>query len=116
MRRDPINPLALLVGLILAFTAWNAFDDKPRAFYHCMALLGVGLMLAIGWRAHKRLAVVCAYGVFLYGSTSACDLSYFKEANGWQYMCDAGTSAPVSAITLAVGVLIAGWLLGGRDG
>lgn len=109
-------PLLLLAALMLAFTAFNVFDDKPRAFYHSMALLGAGLMVWLGRQARKRLAVVCAYGLALYGSTSACDFSYSKEANGWQYICDAGTRAPVSAITLAVGLLIAGWLIRGRDG
>ena len=116
MSKDLQRALLLWAGLMAAFTVFNLFDDKPRAFYHSQALLGCALMIVWGRRASRRMAGVCAYGLFLYGSTVACDLSYSKESNGWQYVCDAGTGTMVSAITLAAGVLIAAWLLRVRDG
>jgi hypothetical protein len=105
-----------MLGLVCAFTSFNLFADGPLAFYIAQAVFGSLVMLAIAKACGGRIAVVCLYGAFLYGSTAACGSTFSQKANGWQYLCDAGTGAPISAITLAVGMLIAGWLLGGRDG
>ena len=106
----------LMAALVAGFCAFNAFKDGPLAFYISQALLGMFLMGWIARAGDKRIVVVALYGAFLYGSTAACGAMFSTKANGWQYLCDTGTGAPVNAITLLSGVLIAGWLLGSGDG
>lgn len=106
----------LMAALIAGFCSFNAFKDAPLAFYVSQALLGCFLMGWIYRGSDKRVGVVALYGFLLYGSTAACGASFSAKSNGWQYLCDAGTGAPVNAITLGIGVLIAGWLIGSGDG
>jgi hypothetical protein len=106
----------LLVALIVAFTVHNLFRDKTLAFYVAQATLGVYLMIRDGWRADKRIAFVCLYGLFLFGTTAACGVVYPQLQDGQKYLCDTGTGAPVSVITWLVGVLLLVWVMRTRDG
>jgi hypothetical protein len=108
--------LWLLLALLTAFTAHNAFADKTLAFYVAQALLGVVLVIFIGWRAGRQLAAVCLYGIFLFGTAAACGVVYPQLQDGHKYLCDTGTGAPVSAITWLVGVFLLGWVIRGKDG
>lgn len=115
-RRARWSAFWLLVALLAAFTVHNLFDDKNLAFYIAQALMGVFLMIRDGWRADACTAVVCLYGLFLFGTTAACGVAFPQLQDGQKYLCDTGTGAPVTAITLLAGVLLLGWVMGKRDG
>lgn len=97
----------LLLFVVWAF-GWQAFDDGPLANYIITGLLVAYLCVAHGWGS--KLWPAYAYGAAVGLMTAGCGGLYAAQMDGYSFICDKGTSLPISIITGAGAILTAAYI------
>lgn len=98
--------LALMV--FVAF-GWQLFPDGPLANYVITGLLVAYLCARLAWGS--ALWPAYAYGAVMGLLTAGCGGLYAAHADGYHFLCDKGTSLPVSLISGTLAILVAIYMM-----
>jgi hypothetical protein len=91
-----VSPRALLLALVVLYTAWQLFPDGPLAFYVSSGLFVVLVSVA------TRDWPIAVFGSALGLMQAGCGLMYVGD--GRSFVCDSGTGLPITSLVLAGGV------------
>jgi hypothetical protein len=98
-----------LVVMVFAAFGWQLFPDGPLANYIITGLVVAYLCVWLAWRSPVWPAF--AYGGVIGLLTAGCGGLYAAQADGYHFLCDKGTSLPVSLISGVLAILAAVFMM-----
>jgi hypothetical protein len=98
-----------LAILVFAAFGWQLFPDGPLANYVITGLLVAYLCSRLAWGS--PLWPAYGYGALMALLTAGCGGLYASKADGYHFLCDAGTSLPVSLISGVLAILAAVFMM-----
>jgi len=101
--------MPLLAVFVVWGFGWQLFDDGPLANYVITGMIVA--FLCLDKARSSALWVVYLYGAIMGLMTSGCGAMYAAQMDGYHFLCDKGTSLPISLITGMGALAAAGYLI-----